>query len=131
MFRKLLILGAIVALFTIATVVPASAIAVDTGNEAKTVLDDGLNPVKSPAHGPLCGAGIDPVDCSGSPGVSTENPGRPGAGPMAHPTNSLGINAGAWNAVFGPGGTSNENSAICGVTVSDEVFDNTCEQPLL
>jgi hypothetical protein len=130
MFRKLLILGAIVALFTIATVVPASAIAVNTGNGAKTVLDDGLNPVKNPAHGPLCGAGIGDVDCSESPGVSTDYPGRPGDGPMVHPTNSLGINAGAWNAVLGPGGTSNLNSAICGVTVEDTTFDNECVQPI-
>ena len=127
MFRKLLILGAIAAPFTIATVVPASAIAVNTGNGAKTVLDDGLNPSKSPAHGPLCGAGIGPVDCSDSPGVSTD---RWPLGLIPHSTNTqIDFNAGAWNAVFGPGGSSNVNSAICGVTVDDTVWDNTCGDP--
>ena len=128
MFRKLLILGAIVALFTIATVVPASALAVDTGQGAKTVVpqftEDGDF---SNAHGPLCGAGL------GCP----NNDSHAGAINPGGLTNPFGdTNVGAWNGVF----QSNEKSAICGISVTaDEIPDgldaglveileaNTCE----
>jgi hypothetical protein len=109
MFRKLLILGAIAALFTIATAVPASAVAVNTGQGAKTVVpqfneDDAF----SNAHGPLCGADLGCPNNNSHAGAifpgGLENPFAGGAGP----------NVGAWNGVF----QSNENSAICGISVT-------------
>jgi hypothetical protein len=128
MFRKLLILGAIAALFTIATVVPASALAVKTGNGAKTVVpqfnEDGLF---SNAHGPMCG----PLDCP-----NNDSAGKVDPGPL---TNPFGANVGAWNGVF----QSNDKSAVCGITATiaevpaeligtalgDILVANTCESP--
>jgi hypothetical protein len=128
MFRKLLILGAIAALFTIATVVPASALAVDTGQGAKTVVpqfteDDNF----SNAHGPLCGADL------GCPN-NNSHAGAINPGGLSNPFGD--VNVGAWNGVF----QSNEKSAVCGISVTaDEIPDglpvelveileaNTCE----
>ena len=128
MFRKLLILGAIAALLTIATVVPASAIAVNTGHGASTVLDNGPPEASNPAHGPICGFDGAPITCTNG---ATNSQGAPADGPLRHPVSTLTFNAGAWNAVFGPGGISNENSAICGIKVvpGPEDPDNTCVQP--
>ena len=128
MFRKLLILGAIAALFTIATVVPASAVAVDTGQGAKTVVpqfnEDGAF---SNAHGPLCGDGL------GCPN-NNSHAGAIFPGGLENPFGDA--NVGAWNGVF----QSNEESAVCGITATTaEVPDfggndlelillaNTCE----
>jgi hypothetical protein len=127
MFRKLLILGAITALFTIATVVPASALAVDTPNGAKTVVpqftEDGDF---SNAHGPLCG----PLQCPNNDSAA----GSILPGGLENPFGDQ--NVGAWNGVF----QSNEKSAICGISATaGEVPDldddgleaillaNTCE----
>jgi hypothetical protein len=118
MFRKLLILGAIAALLTIATVVPASAIAVNTGHGSETVLDPGTPAAANDAHGPSC-ANI-PSGCvhnEGSAAAAGATSDVPGLG---------GPNMGAWNAVFGPGGISNENSAICGVTTTTPPTE-TCD----
>ena len=122
MFRKLLILGAIAALFTIATVVPASAIAVNTGHGWETVLDPGTPAAANDAHGPFCfniPAGC--VHNEGSAAAAEHTSYVPGLG---------GPNMGAWNAVFGPGGISNENSAICGIwaTGAAEALDD--DKPL-
>jgi hypothetical protein len=118
MLRKLLILGAIAALFTIVTAVPASAIAVDTGQGPLDALDP-AGP--HDAHGPSCGTlgETEDVGCvhhDGSLAANTNTSDVPGLG---------GRNFGAWNAVFGPGGVSNLNSAICGITTIHA--DNTCE----
>jgi hypothetical protein len=116
MFRKLLILGAIVALFTIATVVPASAIAVNTGDGAKTVLSP-AGP--HDAHGPACGniGGCENHDGSAAAADATfEVPGLTDKDADGIPFDNLG----AWNAVW----ESNENSAICGVTINSP--GNTC-----
>jgi hypothetical protein len=114
MFRKLLILGAIAALFTVLTVAPALAIAVNTGPDGETtrvplnpVNDDGTS---NDAHGPICGALGDcahngsEVGLLSPPGLATNPVPPPG-----------GFNLGAWNAVF----QSNDESAICGVTADD------------
>jgi hypothetical protein len=136
MLRKLLILGSIAALFVL-TAAPAFGLSVNTGQGAKEVLSVGNAAAgeSNPAHGPACGADLPPIQCDQGQGVSTDNPGRPGEGPMPKPgnTGSAGItfNVGAWNAVFGPGGMSNENSAICGIGTEAGDFDpepeNTCE----
>jgi len=125
-----LILAAIAALFTIVTAVPASAIAVNkgnTGDPAQTVLPNGPAEFSSPAHGPICGSEGAPITCTNG---ATNSQGAPADGPLDHPQSSLGFNAGAWNAVFGPGGIGNEHSAICGINVipSAEDPDNTCVQ---
>jgi hypothetical protein len=136
MFRKLLILGAIAALFTIATAVPASALAVDTGNGAKTVVpqfnEGGLF---SNAHGPMCG----PLDCPNNDSAGNVDP-----GPL---TNPFVANVGAWNGVFQSNiernDQSNDKSAVCGITATiaevpkeligtplgDILVANTCESP--
>jgi hypothetical protein len=128
MTRKLLILAAIAALFTIMTAVPALSIAVNTGDGAKTVLDNGLPEASNPAHGPICGFDGAPITCANG---ATNSQGAPADGPLPHPVSTLTFNAGAWNAVFGPGGISNLNSAICGIKVvpGTEDPDNTCVQP--
>jgi hypothetical protein len=114
MFRKLLTLGAIVALLTVLTVAPAFAIAVDTGQGPQTPIapqggphDDGPNN----AHGPACGnedfTGPDGCANHTSPDAAvdaTEN--VPGL------NTPDGTNLGAWNAFFQ---TRNTNSAICGI----------------
>jgi len=118
MYRKLLILGAIAALFTIVTAVPASAIAVETGPDKtpQTVLDnepiDGE--VSHNAHGPICGALND-----GAEKPCPNNKSAAGAiTPAGLADNPMGgANLGAWNAVF----QSNDDSAICGVVVIDDV----------
>jgi hypothetical protein len=104
MFRKLLILGAIAALFTIATVVPASALAVKNDQHGpKTAVpqftDDGAF---SNAHGPMCGVLPCPNNNSHAGAI---NPGG-----LSNPFGD--VNVGAWNGVF----QSNENSAICGIS---------------
>jgi hypothetical protein len=141
MFRKLLILGTIAALFTIMTAAPAFGLSVNTGppgdQTAKQVISVGdfENGKSNPAHGPACGAqdlvDLGAIDCQNSPGVSTDNPGRPSA-PIPSPVNEgVTVNVGAWNAVFGPGGMSNDDSAICGIGTTAGDFDplNTCDLP--
>ena len=96
-------------------VAPAFGIAINgpNGEEATVVLDTGTAPDSNPAHGPLCGVAGGPADCDG--GVSPNTTPAATNEPIDHPTNSLGLNAGAWNAVFGPGGMSNPNTPICGI----------------
>jgi len=118
MLRKLLILGSIAALFTIMTAAPAFGIAMNNPDgTVRVVLDigDAGAGQSNPAHGPLCGVNGGPADCD--TGVQFDNPGKPGDGPIPHPTNLLGVNTGAWNAVFGPGGAANANTPICGVAL--------------
>ncbi len=137
MLRKLVILGSIAALFVLAAA-PAFGLSVNTGpghgddtQTPKEVLSvgDASAGESNPAHGPLCGVTGGPADCPN--GVQKDNPGKPGAGPIPHPTNLLGVNTGAWNAVFGPGGMSNDNSAICGIVNTDPPGDfdpeNNCD----
>jgi hypothetical protein len=105
MFRKLLILGAIAALFTIVTAVPASAITIDTGQGDKQVLSPfNADGTASDAHGPFCGT------VEGDPVKECPNNKSPvGAlypGGLSNPMG--GVNLGAWNGVF----QSNSNSAI-------------------
>jgi hypothetical protein len=119
MFRKLLILGAIAALFTIVTVVPASAIAVKTGpghptgtQTAQTVLNpENLDGTSNDAHGPICGA---LGDCAhNGSGVGLLSPSGLASNPMP---GDGGFNLGAWNAVF----QSDDASAICGIVEDDD-----------
>ena len=134
MLRKLVIIGSIAALFVL-TAAPAFGLTLNRPDgEAKTVLDigDAGAGESNPAHGPLCGAGDPGVVCE--VGVSSPNPGITPPGIAG--TADLGVNAGAWNAVFGPGGMSNDNTPICGVNVvpivdlDDGTFgQNTCVQP--
>ncbi len=113
MFRKLLILGAIAALFTIATAVPASAIAVDKGGPnggAVSVIVPQFGPHGGPndAHGPACGT----IDAGTPDGCFNHtSPEAAIAATAVVPGLNLGINLGAWNAVF----QSSDNSAICGI----------------
>lgn len=106
MFRKLLILGSIAALFTVVTVVPASAVAVNTGQGAKTVVPQFTDAGDfSDAHGPLCGA---PLGCPNNKSpVGAINPGG-----LENPFGDA--NVGAWNGVF----QSNDHSAVCGITAT-------------
>jgi hypothetical protein len=113
MYRKLLILGAIAALFTIATAVPASAIGVDTGQGAKTVIapqggphDDGPNN----AHGPACGN----PDFTGDGCANHTSPEAAVDATQEVPGLNTpgGTNLGAWNAVFQ---ANSDHSAICGI----------------
>ena len=135
MLRKLVIIGSIAALFVL-TAAPAFALSINTGppgdQTAKTVLNIGTAPESNPAHGPLCGDGAPDTICEG--GVSSPNPGLTPSGLAEN--SDLGINAGAWNAAFGPGGMSNLKTPICGVNVipivgldDGTVAKNTCEQP--
>ena len=122
MFRKLLILGSIAALFTIMTAAPAFGLAVETGpDDDKTVrvpmdneVEDGEGGfISHNAHGPICGAlneGDKPCRNNNSKAGPVYPPGFADQGRPAG-----GANLGAWNSVFGPGGISNPNSAICGV----------------
>ncbi len=137
MLRKLLILGSILALFVL-TAAPAFGLSVNTGQGAKEVLKVGPLGESNPAHGPACGAdlvgAIECEDANGEgEGVSTDNPGAPGDGPIPSPVNggdeNINFNVGAWNAVFGPGGMSNDNSAICGIGTTAGTFDpeNNCD----
>jgi hypothetical protein len=115
MLRKLVIIGSIAALFVL-TAAPAFGITLNKpGGGARVVLDIGDPSVgeSNPAHGPICGVDGGPADCD--KGVQFDNPGKPGAGPIPHPQHFLGVNTGAWNAVFGPGGAQNLNTPICGV----------------
>jgi hypothetical protein len=130
MLRRLVITGSIAAL-SVLTAVPASGLTVNTGQGAKTVLDVGALGESSPAHGPACGADlVGAIECDN--GVSTDTPGAPGD-PIPSPVNGgeagINFNAGAWNAVFGPGGMSNDNSAICGIGTTAGTFDpeNNCD----
>ena len=138
MLRKLAIIGSIAALFVL-TAAPAFGISVNTGpghgddtQTAKLVLDVGPLGESNPAHGPACGANlVGAIEC-GDEGVSTTNPGAPGL-PIPSPVNGgdfgIDFNVGAWNAVFGPGGMSNDNSAICGIGTTAGTFDpeNDCD----
>ena len=139
MLRKLLILGSIAALFVL-TAAPAFGLTLNDpdGEGATIVLDIGSPPNSNPAHGPLCGAGTLDTVCEG--GVSSPNPGLTPAGLIdtreGGGSGPLPVNAGAWNAVFGPGGMSNDNTPICGIQVEpldgldDGTFGtNTCVQP--
>jgi len=115
MLRKLVIIGSIAALFVL-TAAPAFGLSMNSPDgTSRVVLDigDAGAGESNPAHGPLCGVTGGPADCPN--GVQKDNPGKPGAGPIPHPTNLLGVNTGAWNAVFGPGGAANLNTPICGV----------------
>ena len=115
MLRKLVIIGSIAALFVL-TAAPAFGITLNgPDGVARVVLDigDAGAGQSNPAHGPICGVDGGPADCD--KGVQFDNPGKPGDGPIPHPTNILGVNTGAWNAVFGPGGAANLNTPICGV----------------
>ena len=131
MLRKLVIIGSIAALFVL-TAAPAFGLSINTGQGAKEVLDVGPLGESNPSHGPACGADlVGAIEC-GDEGVSTDNPGKPGEGPIPSPVNGgdagINFNVGAWNAVFGPGGMSNDNSAICGIGTSAGTFDpeNNC-----
>ena len=141
MLRKLVIIGSITALFVL-TAAPAFGIAMNNPDgTVRVVLDIGDpgdpgdgNGTSNPAHGPLCGVDDGPADCD--KGVQKDNPGKPGAGPIDHPQNLLGVNTGAWNAVFGPGGADNDKTPICGVNVvpivgldDGTVAQNNCVQP--
>jgi hypothetical protein len=116
MFRKLLILGAIAALFTIATAIPASAIAVNKGGpngDAVSVIVPQFGPHgpdagPNNAHGPACGA-----EAFGTPdGCANHTSPAPALANAADSPSLNGpANLGAWNAVF----QSNEDSAICGI----------------
>ena len=115
MFRKLLILGAIAALFTIATAIPASAIAVNRGPNgvAADVIvpqygQGGPEAGPNDAHGPACG-----IDAIGTAlGCANHTSPAPAlANALDPPSLNAGINLGAWNSVF----QSSENSAICGI----------------
>ena len=128
MLRKLVIIGSIAALFVL-TAAPAFGLSMNSPDgTSRVVLDigDAGAGESNPAHGPLCGVTGGPADCPN--GVQKDNPGKPGAGPIPHPTNLLGVNTGAWNAVFGPGGAANLNTPICGVLLDpileDEAIHN-------
>jgi hypothetical protein len=134
MLRKLVIIGSIAALFVL-TAAPAFGLSVNTGQGAKEVLDVGSFGDSNPAHGPACGSeffiGINAIDC-GDQGVSSDDSTGATDEPIVSPVNEGVIwNVGAWNAVFGPGGILNENSAICGVGTTAGTFDpnNTCVLP--
>jgi hypothetical protein len=128
MFRKILILATIAALFTIVTAVPASAVAVNTGQGAKTVVPQFNDAGEfSNAHGPLCGA---LPDCPNN----NSHAGAINPGGLENPFGNA--NVGAWNGVF----QSNEKSAVCGITATTEevpdleddgleaiLLANTCE----
>jgi hypothetical protein len=114
MFRKLLILGAIAALFTIATVVPASAIAVNRGPDGEAVEvivpQEGNTPRAgaNDAHGPMCG--VEAFETA--PGCANHtSPASAQENALDSPGLNAGVNLGAWNSVF----QSSENSAICGI----------------
>jgi len=134
MLRKLVIIGSIAALFVL-TAAPAFGISMNSPDgTARVVLDigDAGEGESNPAHGPICGFEGGPADCP--VGVQYDNPGKPGGdtAPLLHPVNSLGVNTGAWNAVFGPGGAANTNTPICGVLVEPIGADasiNNCVQP--
>jgi hypothetical protein len=125
MIRKLLILGAIAALFTVVSVVPASAIAVNTGNGALTALDPDTADGANDAHGPACFS-IETCVHNGSSAAAAENtvdvPGLTAKKTPLNPEEELGTNLGAWNAFF----ESDENSAICGITTTFPPT-NTCD----
>ena len=117
MLRKLLIIGSITALFVL-TAAPAFGLTlIGPDGEPRVVLDigDASTGDSNPAHGPLCGVDGGPADCD--KGVQYGNPGRVSA-PIPHSNNfNIEVNAGAWNAVFGPGGMTNDNTPICGVAI--------------
>jgi len=128
MMRRLLILAAIAALFTIVTAVPASAIAVKKGGGAGVSVivpqygQGGLPAGPNDAHGPACGIaelGTD-LGCANhtSPDSAVANAGDgylEGDAVNPHPGLNAGFNAGAWNAVFQAMANSNGNTAICGI----------------
>ena len=141
MLRKLAIIGSIAALFVL-TAAPAFGISVNTGpghgddtQTAKLVLDVGPLGDSNPAHGPACGAEEfdGAIEC-GDEGVSRDLPltAAP-TDPIPSPVNDSDFpitnNVGAWNSVFGPGGMSNDNSAICGIGTTAGTFDpeNNCD----
>ena len=136
MLRKLVIIGSIAALFVL-TAAPAFGLSIKTGNPnepVKTAVDIGTFGESNPAHGPACGAqffvDISAIDCE--LGVSSDDSTGATNDEMVSPVNAGIIwNVGAWNAVFGPGGMSNDNSAICGVgdDVGDFDPENTCQLP--
>ena len=130
MLRKLVILGSILALFVL-TAAPAFGLAMNhPDGTVRLVLDIGDpgdpgdgNGTSNPAHGPLCGITDGPADCD--KGVQKDNPGKPGsAEPVTHPVNILGVNTGAWNAVFGPGGADNDKTPICGVNDDGPIVED-------
>jgi hypothetical protein len=114
MFRKLLILGAIAALFTIVTAVPASAIAVHKGNgETVTVLDNDTADGPHDAHGPVCGSIGGCANHLGSTAAAENTIDQPGLKENPMPFN----NVGAWNSVFQ--NQSPDGKAICDVKATD------------
>jgi hypothetical protein len=138
MLRKLLIIGSIAALFVLSAA-PAFGLTLQTGpdNTTRVPLDIGDGTTEdpsNPAHGPHCGA---IGTCS--VGVSQEVPGHHAPGLITSRESTGGgtggilpVNVGAWNAVFGPGGMSNDKTPICGIRVEPIVEDgglfgtNTC-----
>ena len=146
MLRKLVIIGSIAALFVL-TAAPAFGLSVNTGpghgddtQTPKLIVDVGIaaDGESNPAHGPACGADLPPIQCDEGQGVAPN--GTPAATnePILHEVNGgdagINFNVGAWNAVFGPGGMSNDNSAICGIgtvgiPLAEGGFDpeNTCD----
>ncbi len=139
MLRKLLIIGAIASLFTIVTVVPASAIAIDKGGPNGgwvTVNDPAAGPQGGPnnAHGPSCGTlGPDAnLGCLNHDGTEQSN-----LNSKNNPGLNIGENFGAWNSVFQAMENSNGNTAICGIwayeaeaaVVGEDGLGFSCELP--
>lgn len=113
--------GALVALMMAA--VPAGALAQEHGpnNDPSTSINPAGETGANPAHGPSCGATIEPepgvevtIECENS----RENPGpNPGTNPPGLWDNPFGgVNLGAWNAFFQTRGTS---TSICGIWATD------------
>ena len=139
MLRKLLIIGSIAALFVLSAA-PAFGLTLNNpdGSGSRTVNDIGTSPLSNPAHGPHCGNIETGTVCDG--GVSQEVPGHHAPGLITSRESTGGgtegdilpVNVGAWNAVFGPGGMSNDKTPICGIRVEPIVEDgglfgtNTC-----
>jgi hypothetical protein len=113
MFRKLLILGAIAALFTIVTAVPVSAIAVDTGNGVKTPLSPETADGPHDAHGPVCFSIGGCANHDGSTAAADNTNDQPGLKDNPLPFD----NVGAWNSVFQ--NNSPDGHGICGVVAAD------------
>ena len=139
MLRKLAIIGSIAALFVL-TAAPAFGISMNNRDgTSRVVLDIGDGTAEdpsNPAHGPHCGAGDPDTVCE--VGVSSPVPGHGAPGLIeargdGGTDGPLPVNVGAWNAVFGPGGMSNDKTPICGIGVDplpgldDGTFGtNTC-----
>jgi hypothetical protein len=120
MMRRLLVLAAIAALFTIVTAVPASAIAVDKGGpnggpvsvNVPQFGQGGVEAGPNDAHGPACGIAEfgTPEGCA-----NHTSPDAAQANASESPGLNAGFNVGAWNAVFQAMENSDGNTAICGI----------------